>query len=387
MRPPAIRLPKIRSGSLGVEMRYLQPIQGQPLQYKRLIGTGGIGTGLFFKLEGDHTLGRNESRLGELVPFKDYCKLHIITHYIAVMLRADPRGEFRIYPIGRVGRDDQGYRLFEEMKQVGMSMDYVAFCEDAPTLYSVCFQYPDSTGGNITAANSASSRIDLQDIDACFKEKCNLQPEVFLAAPEAPLKSRLRLLAAGRERGGFNVASVLSSEVGEFSRLDGFSLVNLLAINIDEAGAIAGISGDRPPSQEIVARCVEKLARWNSAINATITDGPNGSYVYANQSIIKVPPLRTEVVGTSGAGDAFLAGVIIGLTCGMTLAKNSDEDCFAETPVDSAAELGTLLASLSVTSPDTIHQTANADLLLRYALEKEVTFSDRLKSIFDINQQ
>jgi hypothetical protein len=47
------------------------------------IGIGGIGAGIMYSLHGEHDLGRNESRLGELLDSRDYCKLHIIEHYIA----------------------------------------------------------------------------------------------------------------------------------------------------------------------------------------------------------------------------------------------------------------------------------------------------------------
>ena len=67
-------------------MNYLLPIEEKGYKYQRLIGTGGIGSGILFNLDGDHTMGRNESRSGELTPFRDYCKLHIISHYPTVLL-------------------------------------------------------------------------------------------------------------------------------------------------------------------------------------------------------------------------------------------------------------------------------------------------------------
>jgi hypothetical protein len=51
---------------------------GRDLRFHTLIGTGGIGTGSFFQLRGDHTLGREESRGGRFLDRRDYCKLHIV---------------------------------------------------------------------------------------------------------------------------------------------------------------------------------------------------------------------------------------------------------------------------------------------------------------------
>ena len=61
-------------------MRYLRIGENSP--FNQLIGVGGLGTGIFFELEGDHTLGRNESRPGRLLDVKDYCKLHIVIHSV-----------------------------------------------------------------------------------------------------------------------------------------------------------------------------------------------------------------------------------------------------------------------------------------------------------------
>lgn len=41
------------------------------LRYTGLLGTGGIGSGKIFKLHGDHTLGREESRSGHFLDVKE----------------------------------------------------------------------------------------------------------------------------------------------------------------------------------------------------------------------------------------------------------------------------------------------------------------------------
>ena len=55
-------------------------------RYRALIGTGGIGSGMFFALDGNHTLGREESRSGHFLDRRDYCKLHIVSHYVRRLL-------------------------------------------------------------------------------------------------------------------------------------------------------------------------------------------------------------------------------------------------------------------------------------------------------------
>src|SRR5512136_2728498 len=110
-------------------------------QYHAMLGVGGVGSGVFFALDGDHTLGREESRSGYFLDRKDYCKLHIISHYVQTLLGRD----FQTYPVGKVGADDTGNRLLQEMQEAGLALDYIERIPDSPTLFSFCFIYPDGS--------------------------------------------------------------------------------------------------------------------------------------------------------------------------------------------------------------------------------------------------
>jgi hypothetical protein len=194
-------------------------------RYTRLIGTGGIGTGMFFLLEDNHTLGRNESRAARRVPFKDYCKLHIISHYVAVLLDTRRNGNFQVWPIGKVGSDEAGYRLVEEMKTAGLQTKFVEIVNEANTLFSVCFQYTDTTGGNITTSNSASEQVAPEDIRRALLALHGIDSRtIVLAVPEVPVMTRIELLRAGKKEGAFNAASFLASEVREFESLGSASI-------------------------------------------------------------------------------------------------------------------------------------------------------------------
>jgi sugar/nucleoside kinase (ribokinase family) len=317
------------------------------------------------------------------VPCKDYSKLHIITHYLAVLLGWCESSPFKVFPIGKVGNDAAGRQLIVDMQQAGMDTDHVAVLEGIDTLFSVCFQYPDGSGGNLTNSNSASAGVEPDDIDNFFTHQTVSEAgEIMLAVPEVPVQARIRLLQIGRERGSLNISSVLSSEADAFARQDGFDLTDLLAVNIDEAATLAGIAGKNMPAEAIVDRCISRLIEINANMRVIITDGAHGSYGYMSGNHAFIPALKTDAVSTAGAGDALLAGVIAGLVCGLPFLKKSGDTCYSESPVMSALELGTLLASLSVTSPDSIHKDADADLLYRYAQHKNVRMSDDFKAIF-----
>jgi sugar/nucleoside kinase (ribokinase family) len=363
-------------------MSFLRPSKAGEFAYARLLGTGGIGTGMFFQLSGSHTLGRNESRLGMLLPNLDFCKLHIIAHYMAVLLGAG-KGRFDVHALGKVGGDIAGRELVSMMQEAGIDVSSVDVLPNYPTLFSVCFQYPDTTGGNITSMNSASDQVSRQDATRFFARlPKDGKPEMILAAPEVPVEARIAMLSEGRRRGSFTAASVSSGEAAQFQEQGAWRDIDLLAVNIDEARAIAGI-GEDCLSDEAAEACIRELVLHNPDMLIAITDGPKGSYGYHQGVSTFTPALPTKAIGTAGAGDAYVAGVMAGLCCGLPFLKQGRDTAFGGTPLSSAMELGTLLASFTVTSPDTIHMGANAAALFTYAEEKNVRFSPAFARMFD----
>jgi sugar/nucleoside kinase (ribokinase family) len=342
-------------------MSRLRPIQSD-YRFKRIIGTGGIGSGLCFSLKGNETLGRNESRLGTLQPFKDYCKQHIILHYIAVLLGTE-EGSFQVHPIGKVGNDEAGKSLLQQMIAAGMNVTDVRVTDDARTLFSVCFEYPDKSGGNITTDNSASALVTASDIDHFFSLHVQDGNEIVLAAPEVPVAARIRLLEWGRRRQAFNVASVLSGEVREFADTGGFENTDLLSINIDEAKNIASL-GLKNDADNLVEACIEQLKRYNASIAVLITNGAHGVHCFADGHLVHYPAVPVDVVSTAGAGDAFLAGTICGLCCRLSLNAIAGEVA--------AVQVGALVAAMSVNAADTINESVNPASLRAFAASRNI---------------
>jgi len=307
------------------------------LRYRTLVGTGGIGSGMFFALDGDHTLGREESRSGRILDRRDYCKLHIIAHYVAVLA-----GEaMRVFPVGRVGEDDAGRKLMGEMKQAGMDLRHVKALPETQTLFSFCFTYPDKSGGNMTVNDSACSRVTVgavQDAEPLLAEyggKC-----MVLAAPEVPMESRVALLRMGTRHGCFRSASFASGEMEQVRSENILDDVDYLAINVHEAALLAGVSAEQTP-QETVNAAIKYLGANRPGLICSITAGRHGSWTWDGRTTRHLPPVEVRVASTAGAGDAFMAGMLVGLAAGFAVAE--------------AHELANFTGSLSVSSPHTIH--------------------------------
>ncbi len=313
------------------------------LRYEALIGTGGIGTGRFFLLDGDHTLGREESRSGRFLDRRDYCKLHIVCHYLQALL--GPR--MAVLPIGRLGEDEAGRQLRREMEEAGLDLRHVRALAGRPTLSSFCFLYPDGTGGNLTTADSACGAVDAAAIEEAEAEFTAWRGRgIALAEPEVPLEARLRLLELGGEHGFLRAASFTLGEMPEVRERGLLARVDLLGVNLEEALAAAGLRRVLPaePSgrAELAAAAVAALSGEHAALRLSITAGAAGSWSWDASALHHCPALPVRVVSTGGAGDAHFAGILAGLAAGLDL--------------PSAQTLGTLLAAAAVTSPHTIHK-------------------------------
>jgi sugar/nucleoside kinase (ribokinase family) len=319
------------------------------LRFRGLVGTGGIGHGSFFLLEGNETFGREESRSGRFLDRRDYCKLHIICHYVKALL-----GErIDVYPIGRVGDDADGSRLCREMTSVGFDMRFVKTAPGWPTLYSFCLVYPDGSGGNLTTRDSASGMVDeraIIDAEPLLAEMGSAG--IALAVPEVPLTARRALLERASRSRLFRAASFTRAEMDEVRASGLLSHVDLCAVNLDEAAAAAGIPDDKVREEEpsrIALRSAEELARTFPQLQLSITGGKTGSWSWDGCAMAFDPAIRVRVAGTSGAGDAHFAGLLAGLAIDL--------------PLQQAQQLGTIVAAASVTSPHTIHPGMTAELL------------------------
>ena len=334
--------------------------------FRGIVGTGGIGSGKFFLLNGDHTLGREESRSGHFLDIKDYCKQHIILHYVKVLLGPD----FQVIPVGRIGDDDTGRNLYEEMKETGFSMDLVEKMAGVSTLFSFCFCYPDGSGGNLTTDNSASAGVDPEFIERASSLICKLGSQgIIVAAPEVPLDARKKLLELGKQNGLFCSASFTSEEIPGAVKSGLMRNVDLLAINIDEASALAEDCTDKADCVAVILSAIEAVRKSNNKIMVSVTAGRNGSWCWDSDTLNYFPAIETKVASTAGAGDAFFAGILTGFAMELHIFESQ--------------QLASLIAGMSVTSPDTIHKGIDWPSLKRFMVKANLRISDKVTLLME----
>jgi sugar/nucleoside kinase (ribokinase family) len=328
-----------------------------------MLGVGGIGSGSFFLLNGEHTLGREESRSGHFIDRRDYCKLHIISHYVKVLLGKN----ISVLPIGKVGDDTAGQALIKEMGIAGLDLRHVQTVAGMQTLFSFCFLYPDGSGGNLTTDNSACDLVGAQEVGEVEADfAAHASGGIALAAPEVSLAARQKLLQMATKYGFWRVAAFTSAEIEPAIGMGLLAETDLLAMNRDEAAAAAGMgssAGYQAP-EPIVEAALTRLKAINPNLQVTITAGGAGSWSWDGKDVWHLPAFPTELVSSAGAGDAFLAGVIAGSVAGLSLPE--------------AQELGMLVAAHAVTSPHTIDARIKREALWAFARQARLVLSARV---------
>ena len=99
----------------------------------------------------------------------------------------------------------------------------------------------------------------------------------------------------------------------------------------------------------------------------TVTAGARGSWSWDGTTLTHLPALPVPVVGTAGAGDAHLAGIIAGLAAGL--------------PLREAHQLGVLTAAVAVQSPHTINFELDREALRVCAQATGIPLADAVRAL------
>lgn len=136
------------------------------------------------------------------------------------------------------------------------------------------------------------------------------------------------------------VYALVSNMSIAIERRDFLRQTECFVCNKQEAGLLFSEDYEQIPAEEL-ADILEERIRSARIEKMVVTMGEAGA-VYADQHGNKgvYPPLKVDVIDTTGAGDAFFSGVCIGLTYGKTLRE--------------ACAIGTRLASTVICTSENI---------------------------------
>lgn len=208
-----------------------------------------------------------------------------------------------------MGNDEMGQFFTNEMTRTGVEM--LALKSDTPTGRVIAMVTPD---GERTFATCLGASIELSPDD--------IKPELFdnwdifyiegylVANPDMLRKA----ISSAKDKGLKIAIDLASYNVVEESRDFLLELVNnyvdIVFANEQEALALTGMEPENA-LHYIAERCEI----------AVVKIGAKGAYIQRGNEIVTIPPMKADVVDTTGAGDMWAAGFLAGLVKGENLQK------------------------------------------------------------------
>lgn len=244
--------------------------------------------------------------------------------------------ELRPTYLGIVDETPMGADVVHKLKNHKVNTEYVQVRPDGMGTWLAVFD----SNGNV--AGSISKRPNLLPILDLLEEKGD---EIFSKADSVVLevdidKATVKKVFDLAEKHGVKTYAVVSNMSIAIERRDFFQKFDCFICNHQEAGMLFLDDFSENTPEELRDILVEKVQR--AKIPAmVVTMGDKGA-VYADLQGLKgfCPAKKVQVKDTTGAGDAFCAGVAAGLTYGKTLPE--------------AIEIGTTLAASVIVSSDNV---------------------------------
>lgn len=226
--------------------------------------------------------------------------------------------ELRPRFVSMVDDTASGTEVLRKLRNHKVNTDYVLTRPDGMGLWLAVF---DNTGD---LAGSISKRPQMDDLAALLDEKGD---EIFRDADSVVVeidldKEIIKRVFRYAEKYGIKVFAVVSNMTIASHRRDFFQSIDCFVCNVLEAG-ILFVDDFTPLEPESLAEEIYQRIVKANIPSMVVTMGSRGA-VYASLSGDRgyYPPESVTVRDTSGAGDAFCAGVAIGLTYGKSLPES-----------------------------------------------------------------
>jgi len=213
--------------------------------------------------------------------------------------------------VGRVGADDFGPQLVANLTANGVDASGVEPDSSAATGAALIFVSPD--GQNMIAvAPGANGRLDTFDIERAVAK---LQSgDVLLMQLEIPMTVVGQAIQAARLVGARVILNAAPAQRLDPGLLD---QVDALVVNQREAEVLVGHDRLAGALDNEAANEAAAALRAMGPRIAVVTLGSNGSVYCDEAAVHRVEPFHVMSVDATGAGDAFVGALAVGLARGL----------------------------------------------------------------------
>lgn len=216
---------------------------------------------------------------------------------------------------GKQADDPNGRYLRAGMERLGIAHQI----ELGGSASSFAQVYVDPSGARaIYMARGATGEYTPEEVEAQHRSLIGDSTVVTTEVSQLPLATVLRVLELARAAGARTVVDldvgIQDSVPALGSREELFAVLRLADVIKPSLSALDGIVA--PGTARTRAR---ELAETTGAKLIALTLGPAGSLLLSEGEAIAVPAAQVRVLDTTGAGDAFLGGLLAGLHAGLDL--------------------------------------------------------------------
>ena len=260
--------------------------------------------------------------------------------------------------IARIGNDNFGEMALELYREEGIDTAFVRQTPAQPTGVGFIL-VENGTGNNLIAldpgANEQLSGADVAECARAFESAA-----VVLTQLEIPVAAAEAALSMARVRGAITILNPAPVRPLPDSVL---RLVDVLSPNQTEAKVLTGRSPDAAAQPEEVARDLIRTG----VRNVVMTLGEKGALLVTPTSSKHMPSAQVHAVDSTGAGDAFNAGLATALANGESL--------------PSAVEFAVLIGGLAVTKEGVIPSLPRREEVAQFLRQREVRPPNWLASL------
>lgn len=296
-----------------------------------------IGSALLdIRVTTHHLIQSDDPQLGQI-----NTRVHGVARNIAENLA---RLEVDTVLLSAVANNDIGQHLLTQTTQSGVDCDYVLRVDDMQNASTLTLK--TRAGTPITVINDYDI-MDFVDTDYLLENESLFQDAALIVIDATLTTDALDTLFELASRYNVRVCADPTSPLLASKLCDYIPNLYLVVPNASETAALCP-SGESAINRESAIQTARTLVALGADI-AVVTLGEMGLAYADHSGGGYIRAVQTEIVDTTGAGDALSGAVIFGI--------------LNDVPVDEAMRLGVTAASLTLESAETVMPTLSQELL------------------------
>lgn len=209
------------------------------------------------------------------------------------------RSGANVYMIGKVGKDDNGSQLIDELMKDDINVEYVFKDEKDST--GIAIITVNSKGNNsIIVVSGANMNIDEKDIE--LSDKAIKNSEIIISQFETPEDMTIKAFGIAKT---LNKVTILNPAPAKNIKDELLKYTDIIIPNETEAKMLTGVEvNDLSDAKKAAEIFFSKGVKW-----VIITLGSKGAAVISPNEAEIIPAYKVDAIDTTAAGDSFIGAL------------------------------------------------------------------------------